>query len=302
MDLILAFESYLRHARRYSNLTVEKYISDIKQFKKFLGDIDLLNVHLYHIQSYVTKLVRSDKKYKNTTISRKISSIRAFFNFLRTEGKRKDNPAFGQPLLKAEKQVPKFLSIKEIFKLLEQQFENSWQGKRDKAIFELLYGSGLRVSELVGLNINDIDFEFKTVRVKGKGKKERIVPLSGKSIEALTEYLTELKAQRIRRTDFGNPDALFLNKYFKRISTRAIRNICNKYIQNISLKTKLTPHVLRHSFATHLLSNGADLRTVQELLGHSSISTTQIYTHISKEKLKEVYLKSHPKSKFKTGG
>ena len=188
---------------------------------------------------------------------------------------------------KLDKTLPKFLTEQEVVQLLEAPSVEKTAGPRDRAILEALYSAGIRVSELVGLNVEDVDFISNIVKVRGKGKKERLVPVGDKAVDAIKEYLSSRKS---------NQRALFLNRNGGRLTDRSVRNIINKHILSTSLRMKVSPHVFRHSFATHLLDRGADLRSVQELLGHVNLSTTQIYTHVTMERLKSVYDKAHPRA------
>jgi site-specific recombinase XerD len=247
------------------------------------------------MRKYIVYLKKYD--YSIRSICRKISTIRSFFKFISREGIVNIDPTINLITPKINKKLPYFLYVQEINKLIETPPGHTIFGIRDRAILELLYGTGMRVGELVNLNIHDIDLYEKTVRVFGKGSKERILPLGNPSIKAIQEYITRRnlfkKNMAINRNDLN---ALLLNRFGGRLSTRSIRRIIIKYMKMAGLNKKISPHVLRHSFATHLLGGGADLRSVQELLGHESLSTTQIYTHITKERLKIIYKKSHPRS------
>lgn len=247
------------------------------------------------MRKYIVNLKKSD--YSTRSICRKISTIRSFFKFLSREGRVSINPTFNLVTPKIVRKLPYFLYLQEVNKLIEAPPRNTIFGIRDRAILELLYGTGMRVGELVNLNIIDVDLPEKTIRVFGKGSKERILPLNNPSIKATQEYLTNRSLFR-KNIDLGKNDlnALLLNRFGGRLSARNIRRIIIKYMKIASLNKKISPHVLRHSFATHLLEGGADLRSVQELLGHESLSTTQIYTHITKERLKIIYKKSHPRA------
>jgi len=246
------------------------------------------------MRKYIVYLKKCD--YSTRSICRKISTIRSFFKFISREGIVKINPTVNLLTPKIDKKLPCFLYLQEINKLIETPPGNTILGIRDRAILELLYGTGMRVGELVNLNVHDIDLYEKTVRVFGKGSKERILPLGNPSIRAIQEYITSrnlfIKNVSIIKIDLN---AFLLNRFGGRLSARSIRRIIIKYMKIAGLNKKVSPHVLRHSFATHLLGGGADLRSVQELLGHESLSTTQIYTHITKERLKIIYKKSHPR-------
>ncbi len=231
------------------------------------------------------------KKLKKTSISRKLATIRSFFKYLHREGFVKKNPAKLVSSPKVQKALPRFLTVDEVFALMDSPKGDTFQAARDKAILELLYSSGVRVSELTTLDINDSDIKESVVRVKGKGKKERILPTASKAVEVMKNYLPERILLKKRS------QALFLNTRGGRLTQRSIRRIVDKYGRMIALKGHLSPHALRHTFATHLLHGGADLRSIQELLGHSSLSTTQKYTHVDIAHLIEVYDKAHPMAK-----
>lgn len=279
------FSDSLKVERDVSPHTVKAYTEDLKEFLSFTDkkpqDIDNLDIRGFLASLHYRKL-------KKSSIARKLATIRAFFKYLHREGYVKKNPAKLVSSPKIQKSLPKFLTIDEAFALMDAPKGDTFQATRDKAILELLYSSGLRVSELTTLDINDFDIKESLVRVKGKGKKERIIPIGSKAIEAIKNYLPErilLKKKSV---------ALFLNNRGGRLTQRSIRRIVNKYGRMIALKGYLSPHALRHTFATHLLHDGADLRSIQELLGHSSLSTTQKYTHVDIAHLMEVYDKAHP--------
>jgi len=277
------FFTYLEIEKNYSPHTLLNYKIDLQEFLEILQNPDPLKIEYIHLRKYLAQM--RQRSLKPRTLARKLSSIRSFFKFLHREGLIKSNPAVLLLTPRLDKKLPKFLSEKEIVHLIESPSLESVAGKRDRAILELLYSSGLRVSELVGLNVDSLDAISNLVKVMGKGKKERLVPAGDKAIEALREYMHSRASQQ---------RALFLNKNGRRLSDRGVRNIINKHILKTSIRMNVSPHVIRHSFATHLLNRGADLRSVQELLGHVNLSTTQIYTHISTERLKHVYDKAHP--------
>jgi len=292
---------FLKNEKNYSNNTIVSYRNDLMQLLKYLKDDKILKVPSvqYIDRSIMRKYIVYLKKnnYSVRSIARKVSTIRSFFKFLLREGIIKINPTINLITPKINKKLPYFLYSQEVNKLIETPPLNTLLGIRDRAILELLYGTGIRVGELVHLNVHDIDLYEKTIRIFGKGSKERILPLSNPSIHAVEEYLASRNIFRknvsINKNDL---DALLLNRFGGRLSARNIRRIIIKYMKMAGLNKKISPHVLRHSFATHLLGGGADLRSVQELLGHESLSTTQIYTHITKERLKVIYNKSHPRS------
>lgn len=286
------FFSFLEIEKNYSIHTIINYKSDLLELAEFLQDKPLDKIEYGDFRRFLAQL-RSNQ-YKPRTIARKLSAIRSFFQFLQREGYIKENPAVLLVTPKLDKSLPKFLSEPEMVQLIEspgagENNENPLANMRDQAIFETLYSCGLRVSELVGLNVEHIDFIGNVVKVMGKGKKERIVPIGDKALKQIRQYLASREKQSP-----ANERAVFLNKNGRRLTDRSVRNIINKHLLKTCVKMKVSPHVLRHSFATHLLDRGADLRSVQELLGHVNLSTTQIYTHISTEHLKSVYEKAHP--------
>lgn len=279
------FTNSLKAERDVSPHTLRAYIKDLTEFFSFIDkkpkDIDNLDIRGFLASLYSRKL-------KKSSIARKLATLRSFFKYLHREGYMKKNPAKLVLSPKLEKHLPRFLTVDETFSLMEAPEGDAFIPLRDKAILELLYSSGLRVSELTTLDMNDLNIKESLVRVKGKGKKERIAPVGTKAIEALKNYLPERALLRKKS------QALFLNKRGGRLTDRSIRRIVIKYGRMVALKTRLGPHVLRHTFATHLLHGGADLRSIQELLGHSSLSTTQRYTHVDITHMMEVYDKSHP--------
>lgn len=285
------FLDFLKSEKNASPHTVKNYQVDLREFALFLKQKAVSDVSYLDIRSFLADL--KDKGFSKSTISRKLACIRSFFKFLARENVLPANPASGIATPKREKRLPSFLNSDEIMKLLDAPSQATWEEKRDKAILETLYSSGLRVSELVGLNHEDLDLHAGLVRVRGKGKKERIVPVGRYALEAIQNYL-EKRSPRER--DDGVKRALYINRLGSRLSDRSIRRMILKYTRRIALNKEVSPHTLRHSFATHLLDRGADLRSVQELLGHENLSTTQIYTHVTTKRLKEAYDKSHPRA------
>ncbi|MFA9408067.1 MAG: tyrosine recombinase XerC [Candidatus Dadabacteria bacterium] len=292
-----SFEDFLSSERNYSKHTLKAYLADIKEFGLVLkemnlispenGDIDFLNMDETPVRVFISKLYKKNKK---VSISRKIASVRTFFEFLIRRGEMKSNSAKLVPSPKGEKRLPTFLTVDEVVKLVEAPGSDNAYESRDRAILELLYSCGLRVSELVGINLNDLDLESMSVKVLGKGNKERLVPLGSKASSAIKIYL-------IQRLDLKpKEDYLFVNSRGGRLTTRSIDRIIKKYAAISGIPKNISPHVLRHTFATHLLGGGADLRAIQEMLGHKSLSTTQRYTHTSVEKLMEIYDKTHPRA------
>jgi len=298
---INSYISFLKNEKNYSNNTIISYKNDLLQLLNYLKEYKIIKrdsikyIDRSILRKYIVYLKKCD--YSVRSICRKISTIRSFFKFLSREGMVDINPTINLITPKIVKKLPSFLYLKEINKLIETPSGHTILGIRDRAILELLYGTGMRVGELVNLSIRDIDLYEKTVRVFGKGSKERILPLGNPSIRAVQEYLTSRDIFRKNISlDKIDQNALFLNRFGGRLSARSIRRLLIKYMKMADLNKKISPHVLRHSFATHLLGGGADLRSVQELLGHESLSTTQIYTHITKERLKAIYNKSYPRS------
>jgi integrase/recombinase XerC len=298
--LLEKFERYISVEKNLSLHTQRNYISDLNQFKAFLkkehSEISIEAIDSKIIRSYLGSL---HKKNRKTSIARKLASLRTFFKFLIRAGILKKNAASLISTPRLEKHVPGFLSIDEIFGLLEMPDKTTLAGLRDKAIMETLYSSGLRVSELVEMDVDDLDTNLGIIKVMGKGKKERIVPIGSKAIAALNSYVTtRRKTGKCPPPSTLNPP-LFLNQRGGRLTTRSVARIINRYIEQCGLLKNISPHSLRHTFATHMLDAGADLRAIQELLGHASLSTTQKYTHVSIDKLMEVYDKAHPKSREK---
>ena len=279
------FVSYLEIEKNYSPHTILNYRIDLEDFLKFIDKTSIESVNYLLLRKFLAQL--RARNYRPRTLTRKLSSLRSFFKFLHREGFVKENPAVLLMSPKLDKTLPKFLTEDEVTRLIEVPSSKSASGKRDRAILETLYSTGIRVSELVGLDVNDVDLISNIAKVSGKGKKERIVPIGDKALDAIRDYVQDRRHKS---------RALFLNKNGTRLSDRSVRNIVNKHITAASLMQKVSPHVLRHSFATHLLNRGADLRSVQELLGHVNLSTTQIYTHVTTDRLKEVYNKAHPRA------
>jgi len=280
------FMRYLEIEKNYSAHTLLNYKLDLIDFAKFLGEVPLENIDYLLLRKYLVTL--KERNLSNRSIARHLSALRSFFKFLTKEGYLKNNPILVISTPKLDKPLPKFLTEEEVNRLIETTFKKQKideRSLRDRAILETFYSTGIRISELVNLDVEDIDFISGIVKVLGKGKKERLVPIGEIALKAIKDYLDKRKKTSA---------ILFLNKQGKRISTRGVSNIVNKYIRLASIKEGVSAHTLRHSFATHLLNRGADLRSVQELLGHANLSTTQIYTHLTTEKLKHVYDKAHP--------
>jgi integrase/recombinase XerC len=299
-NIIQDFQIYLEVEKNVSAHTRVAYIADIQEFARFLhnnnfikSQNEIINVEPENIREYLSYLYR--QKVKKVTVNRKVSSLRAFYKYVLRTGKIKNNPAEMIQTLKTEKYMPTFLSVDEMFELLKAQDESSVLSLRNRAMLEIFYSSGLRLSELAGLDLIDLDFNQKLVKVRGKGRKERIVPVGGPALKAVQEYLG--KIGEIRKDTSGDivKKPLFLNARGERITTRSIARIVNELTSKSGIGRKISPHALRHSFATHLLNAGADLRSIQELLGHESLSTTQKYTAVNINRMMEIYDKAHPR-------
>ncbi|HEX9501005.1 MAG TPA: tyrosine recombinase XerC [Thermoanaerobaculia bacterium] len=288
------FLDYLTYERNVSINTVGAYRNDLESFLGFLcnqyftmarDQIDLERIDHLAIRSYLAHLAR--KKLSRASTARHLSALRSFFKYLMREGTLESNPARGVATPRREKHLPSVLQSSEIASLFEIPDLSSPLGIRDRAWLELLYASGLRISELVGIDIDDIELRARLVKVRGKGSKERIVPFGSKAAEAIRAFLDVRSSEE---------DALFVNYRGQRITVRSVRRLFNTYVRAASLRAGISPHTLRHSFATHLLNAGADLRAIQELLGHASLSTTQKYTHLNDWQLIAVYKKAHPRA------
>lgn len=290
------FFSYLEAARGASPHTIKNYGTDLKEFFSFLTGKSLAEVDTLLIRSFLAHL--KSRGQSKATLSRKLAALRSFFKYLARENHLKTNPVLGISTPKREKKLPHFLDLGEVTHLLEAPSENTWEGKRDRSILETLYSSGVRVSELVGLNQGDVDLLSGLLKARGKGKKERIVPIGEKALHAIRSYLDAMPAPFRKKDDSPNAP-LFLNRLGTRLTDRSVRRLILKYAKRLSLKSGISPHTLRHTFATHMLDRGADLRSVQELLGHANLSTTQIYTHVTTRRLQEAYTRAHPRAQKK---
>ena len=300
------FADYLKYQRNASAHTLRNYLSDLEQFYDYLcpkdangqrRDIDIRQIDHITIREYMAKLYQD--KRKKSSIARKLATLRTFFKFLCREQVLELNPARLVSSPRLEKRLPKVISVDEVIHFIETPDTETVLGKRDRAILELLYATGCRVSEIAGMNLDDIDLKHETIRVRGKGRKERFVPFGSKAREALVAYF-EVRGSLLAEAPEHKRDAraVFLNYQGTRITTRSIARIIEKYVKQCALTHDISPHSLRHSVATHLLSAGADLRAIQELLGHARLSSTQIYTHVSIDQLMQVYDKSHPRAKL----
>lgn len=283
------FLTYLRIEKNASPHTITNYLIDLKDFKVFIDEKQIDHITYIDIRRFLVHLKESN--FSKRSMARKLSTLRSFFRFLNREGYLKQNPMSGIATPKLDRRLPLFMNINEVIALLESPDPKDFQGARDRAILETLYSTGIRVNELCTLDLDNIDFIGAVIKVYGKGKKERLVPIGDRALRAIRAYLDKLREIIIR-----DKKAAFLNKSGRRITDRAVRRIVEKYIQRVSLNERISPHTLRHSFATHLLDRGADLRSVQELLGHMNLSTTQIYAHVTTERIKSIYDKAHPRA------
>ncbi len=333
--LIEEFLSYLRYERHFSPHTAKCYAADLHQFWEFLGGSGpasragdsaepagfdpgptrrehgavatatatatqtapairdrLLDVEANTIRQFLAFL--NDQDYSKSTTARKLATLRSFYKFCVRRSYISASPLVGIRTPKQERRLPKLLELEQIHKLLATPDDTTLLGSRDRAMLETIYSTGVRVSELVDLNLSDVDFAGKVLRVRGKGRKQRITPIGSSALDAIRRHL-ELRKTDPRSTNF-NQEALFVNKHGQRLSTRSVRRKLDKYLLHAGLDPTVSPHTLRHSFATHMLNNGADIRSVQELLGHQSLSTTQIYTHLTNNRLREAYNEAHPRA------
>ena len=326
------FLSYLSFEKRFSEHTAKCYGADLRQFGDFIVgshaggnesgfneesdaattaehphsdtsvavatatkiklDQMLASADVNTFRSYLAFL--NQQQYSKSTMARKLATLRSFYKFLVKRNLVQSNPVMSIRTPKQEKKLPKFLEYDEIKRLLDTPPMDNWLGARDRAIMETLYSTGVRVSELVALNVEDVDFLGEVLHIRGKGKKERITPIGSSALQVI-QYYMEFRNKRAQNNDNFDLKVLFANKHGSRLSTRSVRRKLDKYLQMAGLDPSISPHTLRHSFATHMLNNGADLRSIQELLGHQSLSTTQVYTHLSTKKLKEVYDNAHPR-------
>ena len=304
-EAMALFFEYLKNEKGYSKHTERSYRVDLSQFSSFLrrdgvwsrsekqGDLSIEEIHGPAIKTYVGSLYEN---LKRATIARKLSAIRTFFLFLEREGLIKTNPAVEVQSPKLGKYIPSHLPVDDVFRLMDLPDRKNSLGLRDLAILEVLYSCGIRVAELAGMNVSSIDDDQRLVKVTGKGGRERIVPIGRQALRAVKAYLSVTGEVRKRIVLAGHGDPLFMNFRGGRLTTRSIGRIVKQYARAGGLTEEISPHSMRHTFATHLLDGGADLRSVQELLGHKSLATTQKYTHVSLKRLMEVYDKAHPRS------
>jgi len=299
-DWIDRYESYLRLERNVSPHTLRNYLSDLRQFDDFLSrrakenaekKIPLEDVTVHIIRAYLASLSKHNKK---SSIGRKLAALKGFFRYLLREKKIQRDPLALISTPKQEKPLPAFLSVDDVFRLLAGIQGDGILTVRDRAILETLYSTGVRVSELTGLDWNDVDFQLGIIRVVGKGSKERIVPIGEVALQSLRDYGAEQSIKWKRAAKGETP--VFLNHRGGRITTRSVARIVENYLKTAGIAVRMGPHGLRHTFATHLLNGGADLRVIQELLGHASLSTTQRYTHVNLDQLTAVYDRAHPRA------
>ncbi len=290
-DKIEEFKEYLLLEKKYSQNTINSYANELKKFKKyFIDKKSLKNLNNKDIKDYVQSISGGES---SKSLAHAISTLKSFYKFLLTQKYVKNNPLDNIVQPKIKKDLPKVLSEEEVERLLDIKLTNHYS-YRNKAMLEMMYSSGLRVSELINLRVTDIDLEMELVRIFGKGSKERVIPLGDYAVDALIEYLTYHRQSLLKKQD---SNYLFLSSRGDKMTRQAFFKIVKKIAKDQGIKTDFSPHTLRHSFATHLLKHGADLRSIQELLGHSDVSSTQIYTHITNEKLKENYQDFHPHGK-----
>lgn len=325
--IIQEFISYLKFEKHFSEHTAKCYRADLEQFVTFLADagsghfspadhptanpwdssaatatavqtipaasVDELvkSADVNTIRRYMAELTQH--QYCKSTTARKLATLRSFYKFMVKRNYLTSNPVVSIKTPKQEKKLPKFLEYEQVVRLLNTPPVNTWLGARDRAMLEVLYSTGMRVSELVALNMDDVDFLGEVIHVRGKGKKERLCPIGSSALQAIQNYI-EFRNRRMSNDSNFDSKVLFANKHGKRLSTRSVRRKMDKYLTEAGLDPSISPHTLRHSFATHMLNNGADLRSVQELLGHQSLSTTQIYTHITNSRMNEQYHNAHP--------
>lgn len=293
-ELILKYIEEIKYEKNYSNLTIKGYLENLDSFLEYLNENNIKSyddVEYQTIRDYISNLY--DLNYTNKTISRYISAIRSFFKYLKSNNYIEDNPCTLISNPKLDKRLPKYLNFDEIEKLLKAFDNNNYLGIRNSLILEILYSTGIRVSEITNIKKNDISFDNKSIVINGKGNKQRIVYFGKICLTLLEKYINN----SYPILNQNNNDYLILSKTGKKINEREIRKIVDDAASIAGIKIKISPHVLRHTFATHMLNEGADLRSVQELLGHENLSTTQVYTHLTNEKIRNVYLNAHPRAR-----
>lgn len=293
-DVIERFLNYLEHEKGLSANTLASYGIDLKDYREFLSEYSSETIETANSATIVAYLMFLRRQGRATsTVARRLAAIKGFYQFLLREGCIVKDPSENLSAPSLERRLPKVMSLAEIERLLAQPDPSTPLGLRDKAMLEVLYATGLRVTELVDLNKNDVDLLEGFVRCMGKGSKERVVPMGEIAVLSLKAYLEQGRSELV--TDLEE-QALFVNQEGARMSRQSVWKLVKKYARQAEIRKEVTPHTIRHSFATHLLEHGADIRAVQEMLGHADISTTQIYIHVTKDRLKEVYAKSHPRA------
>ncbi|MGD9497558.1 MAG: tyrosine recombinase XerC [Armatimonadota bacterium] len=293
------FLRYLTDVRQLTPATAEAYAHDVNQFVDFLAAewgerraYDWASVDYRTVRAFLADLAR--QHYAKSSMARKLAALRAFFRFLLAEGAVEQNPAKVAPTPKQERHLPEYLYADEMEALLRAPDQTTALGQRDRAILEVLYATGLRVSELVAMDLRDLDLGQRQARVVGKGNRERVVLMGARAAQALRRYLTEGREQLLRASSSPDEEAVFLNGAGGRLSVRGVQQRVSKHVLEAAASKRITPHALRHTFATHMLDGGADLRSIQALLGHRSLSTVGIYTHVTTERIKQVYRSAHP--------
>lgn len=286
------FINYLTIEKNYSNHTIQSYETDLELYINYFHNKDILNINKQDIRTYLKYL--DELNYKTSSISRMLSSLRSFYNYLLKNNIVTTNPFKNIKNPKKEKKLPNFIKYEELEEILKTCHSDDPLGIRNQLIIELFYSTGIRISELINIKVSDIDFSNNIIKVLGKGDKERIVYFGTYALESINKYLNESRDILLKGKQ---SQYLFINHLGNHLTDRGVRDIMERVIKESTVKNKISPHTLRHTFATHMLNEGADLKTVQELLGHSSLSTTGIYTHVSNERLRNIYLKSHPRSK-----
>ncbi|MDY0396354.1 tyrosine recombinase XerC [Virgibacillus halophilus] len=294
---IQAFNEYLQIEKNASHYTIEFYLDDLQEFSHFLEEeniVDLRDVNQQVARLFLTRLYNG--RSSRRTVSRKISSLRSFYRFVERENIVKNNPFVQVSLPKTDKPIPGFLYKEELERLFAANDLNTPLGQRDQALLELLYATGIRVSECQQLRLQDIDFSIGTVFVTGKGRKQRYVPFGNFAQQALENYIETGRSALLAKSNQAS-EVIFLNARGTPLTVRGIRKVLDKMVERAALTIHVHPHKLRHTFATHMLNEGADMRTVQEMLGHENLSSTQIYTHVTKDYLRKVYMNSHPRAR-----
>ncbi len=292
-DYIAEYGAYLREEKHASENTVSSYLRDVRQFDAYLrtvAETTLVKCRQSHVEGYLSYMAGKGKSA--ASVARGVASLKSFYTYLLSTGAVRQNPAKGVAPVRAERKYPQILTGKEVELFLEQPQCVDAKGYRDHAMLELLYATGIRVSELIALNLDDVNFSIGVLRCTSRGK-ERMIPLYNTAIKALQDYVRDIRPQLILSSD---EEALFVNMNGERMSRQGFWKIIKYYQEKAQIEKDITPHTLRHSFAAHLLENGADLRSIQEMLGHADISSTQIYSHMVKQKLKDVYQKAHPRA------